>query len=101
MQVTYHSITRMAAYQGKSFEELRWEHYSEDHTLEAQHHQLSRQRQSSARAADPAALPHGAGSRRQGTPRRLGAAGGPRLKTRRACPHPPLCHRPRAPSPPR
>jgi len=36
VQVTYHSITRMAAYQGKSFEELRWEHYSEDHTLEAQ-----------------------------------------------------------------
>ena len=35
-EVTYHSITRMAAYQGKSFEELRWEHYSEDHTLEAQ-----------------------------------------------------------------
>ena len=23
---TFHSITRMAAYQGKSFEELRWEH---------------------------------------------------------------------------
>ena len=29
-QVTYHSITRMAAYKDKSFEELRWEHYSKD-----------------------------------------------------------------------
>ena len=33
--VTYLSITKMAAYQGKSFEELRWEHYSKDDTLEA------------------------------------------------------------------
>ena len=32
---TFHSITRMAAYQGKSFEELRWEHYSKGNTLEA------------------------------------------------------------------
>ena len=35
-QVTYLSITKMAAYQGKSFEELRWEHYSKDNNLEAQ-----------------------------------------------------------------
>jgi len=35
-RVAYLSITKMAAYQGKSFEELRWEHYSKDDTLEAQ-----------------------------------------------------------------
>ena len=35
-QVTYHSITRMAAYKDKSFEELRWEHYSKDNNLETQ-----------------------------------------------------------------
>ena len=34
--MTYHSITRMAAYKDKSFEELRWEHYSEENNLEAQ-----------------------------------------------------------------
>ena len=28
----------MAAYKGKSFEELRWEHYSKDHILEAPNH---------------------------------------------------------------
>ena len=32
---TYLSITKMDAYQDKSFEELRWEHYSEGNTLEA------------------------------------------------------------------
>ena len=32
---TYLSITKMDAYQDKSFEELRWENYSEGNTLEA------------------------------------------------------------------
>ena len=33
---TYLSITKMDAYQDKSFEELRWEHYSKGDVLEAQ-----------------------------------------------------------------
>ena len=32
----YHSITKMAEYRDKSFEELRWEHYSKGNILEAQ-----------------------------------------------------------------
>ena len=94
---TYLSITKMDAYQDKSFEELRWEHYSEGNTLEAAEPPAA----DSARAAEPAAE-RGAGRRRQGKPRRLGAAGRPRVETRRACPHPPLLPPPpRAPSPPR
>ena len=33
---TLHSISGMAAYREKSFEELRWEHYSKDNNPEAQ-----------------------------------------------------------------
>ena len=33
---TLHSISSMAAYREKSFEELRWEHYSKDNNPEAQ-----------------------------------------------------------------
>ena len=60
----------------------------ETNTLEARDRQLGRQRRPRARAAEPAAE-YGAGRRRQGKPRRLRAAGRPRVKTRRAWPHPP------------
>ena len=93
------SITAMAAYQDKSFEELRWEHYSKGNVLEARppaeppaaaqpappSQQPSTALVAAARASlDASDLQDDRGSKRDTLART-----------------PPPCHRPRAPSPPR
>ena len=99
-QVTYLSITKMAAYQGKSFEELRWEHYSKDNNLEAQP------------PAEPPAAAQPAPPTQPPSRTALVAAARARLdaselqedrgsKRDVLARTPPLCHRPRAPCPPR